>query len=66
MLHKSHLAIGHGGRDRRDIHAICGHSLKNEDGNEEEGYGVSVLCNICHNIRKSILNKEELAQHKEF
>jgi len=60
------LAIGHGGRDRRDIHAICGHSLKNEDGNEEEGYGVSVLCNICHNIRKSILNKEELAQHKEF
>ena len=26
----------------RDIHAICGHSLKNEDGNEEEGYGVSV------------------------
>ena len=50
----------------RDIHAICGHSLKNEDGNEEEGYGVSVLCNICHNIRKSILDKEESKSNLEI
>lgn len=34
----------------RNVHAICGHTPKDDDGEEVEGHGVRILYNVCFNI----------------
>ena len=38
----------------RNVHAICGHSPKDDGDNEVEGYKVSILGTVCFNIEKVI------------
>ncbi|XP_068229593.1 uncharacterized protein [Palaemon carinicauda] len=50
----------------QNVHAICGHSPKDDDDNEVEGYVVSILCTVCFNIEKAIKYKMESKSNLEM
>ncbi|XP_078509625.1 KRAB-A domain-containing protein 2-like [Lissotriton helveticus] len=50
----------------RNVHAICGNSPKDDDGDKVEDYGVSILCNVCFNIEKAIQSIMESKSNLEI
>ena len=49
----------------RNVHAICGHAIKDGGGEEIEGYGVNICCTICFNIENAEENKRQSKSNLE-